>query len=190
MRAELQEKLYKKYPKIFKQKDLPMTETCMCWGISCGRGWYNLIDCLCDCIQNHIDSEISNTKHRQEYLTLWLCIKQLFSLGSMRNYLRWPRVLRYNLRQFQEWWMLRGTITPERYQVEASQVKEKFGGLRFYVDHSNDTVDGMIAVAEAMSYQICEECGQPGKSNNKGWIRTLCDACRNMKEERKDENME
>jgi hypothetical protein len=34
MKAELQEKLYTDYPEIFKQKDLDMTQTAMCWGIS------------------------------------------------------------------------------------------------------------------------------------------------------------
>lgn len=33
MNIELQEKLFEKYPKIFRQKDLSMNETCMCWGI-------------------------------------------------------------------------------------------------------------------------------------------------------------
>ena len=34
MKAELQDKLYKKYPKIFVQKDMDKTQTAMCWGIS------------------------------------------------------------------------------------------------------------------------------------------------------------
>lgn len=55
MRKELQIKLFKKYPKIFRQKDLPETESCMCWGIMTADGWYWLIDNLCDCIQWHVD---------------------------------------------------------------------------------------------------------------------------------------
>ena len=50
------EKLYKKYPKIFKQKNDSMQKTCMCFGFACGDGWYWLIDNLCSCIQNYIDS--------------------------------------------------------------------------------------------------------------------------------------
>ena len=38
MKAELQNKLFEKYPKIFGQKDLPMTQTAMCWGIDCEIG--------------------------------------------------------------------------------------------------------------------------------------------------------
>jgi hypothetical protein len=61
-------------------------------------------------------------------------------------------------------------------QVVASQVKEKFGGLRFYTDYySDDIISGMIAMAESMSYRICEECGDRGKMRGGGWVRTLCD---------------
>ena len=61
MKKELQDKLYEKYPKIFRQKDLPMTETCLCWGLECGSGWYTLIDKLCGYLQFHID----HNKHPQ-----------------------------------------------------------------------------------------------------------------------------
>mgnify|MGYP001592754893 CR=1 FL=1 len=47
MKKELEEALYKKYPSLFQQKDLPMSHTCMCWGIDCGDGWYELIDKTC-----------------------------------------------------------------------------------------------------------------------------------------------
>lgn len=53
MNKELQDKLFEKYPQLFRQKDLSAKETCMCWGISCGDGWYELIDMLCKCLQQH-----------------------------------------------------------------------------------------------------------------------------------------
>lgn len=60
-------------------------------------------------------------------------------------------------------------------QIVATQVKEKFGGLRFYTNHSDDYVDGLIQMAELMSTRTCEVCGNIGKSRTGGWIRTLCD---------------
>lgn len=51
MNKELTERLYTKYPLIFVEKDLPKTETCMCWGFECGDGWFNIIDSLCNCLQ-------------------------------------------------------------------------------------------------------------------------------------------
>ena len=44
MNKEKQEILYTKYPKLFRQKDLPMSESCLAFGIECGDGWYSLID--------------------------------------------------------------------------------------------------------------------------------------------------
>ncbi len=65
---------------------------------------------------------------------------------------------------------------------EALQVKEKYGGLRFYIDgvdyRASETVMGGIEFAEALSYRICESCGRKGEPNNKGLIRTLCSKCR------------
>lgn len=65
----------------------------------------------------------------------------------------------------------------EIHQPIAAQVKEKFGGLRFYVDNCDDYVSGVVAMAESMSYRTCETCGAPGVKRSGGWIRTLCDGC-------------
>lgn len=45
-----QQKLYSKYPVIFSEKDLPETESCMYWGLPAGDGWYDLVDTLCEFI--------------------------------------------------------------------------------------------------------------------------------------------
>lgn len=66
-------------------------------------------------------------------------------------------------------------IPEEVRQVVAVQVKEKFGTLRFYYEGGDDTIDGMVRMAEAMTAVTCEECGNPGKQRSGGWIRTLCD---------------
>jgi hypothetical protein len=66
----------------------------------------------------------------------------------------------------------------EDLQVVAQQIKEKFGGLRFYVLGGDDTTDAFISFAESMSMKICETCGQPGKQQGDiGWIHTACDPC-------------
>ena len=64
-------------------------------------------------------------------------------------------------------------------QVTAVQVKEKFGTLRFYYDGGDDTVRGMVWLAENLSAEICENCGNPGTLVRTGWMRTLCDTCKN-----------
>jgi len=55
------------------------------------------------------------------------------------------------------------------------QVKEKFGGLRFYIGFGSKEIFNRIHKAEAKSFKICEECGEPGKLRKNPWIKTLCD---------------
>lgn len=59
--------------------------------------------------------------------------------------------------------------------VIITQIKEKFGGLRFYYDGGDARVSGMVTMAESWAAHTCEECGKPGTSRRGGWIRTLCD---------------
>jgi hypothetical protein len=60
----------------------------------------------------------------------------------------------------------------------ALQVKEKFGGLRFYINGGNDAIENMITQAERLSETTCEVCGKPGRMREKNrWMRTLCDSC-------------
>lgn len=134
MKTELEQKLFNKYPEIFRQKDLSMKETCMCWGIECGDGWYNLIDMLCSILQFNTDKN---------------------------NY---P-------------------------QVEAIQVKEKFGGLRFYYnilakeddkyyERHCGSIEGTISFVEYLSEKVCERCGSnKNVEATKGWISHLCEDC-------------
>ena len=41
------DELFEKYPQLFRERTLPESETCMCWGICCGIGWYEILDDLC-----------------------------------------------------------------------------------------------------------------------------------------------
>jgi hypothetical protein len=45
----------------------------------------------------------------------------------------------------------------------ASQVKEKYAGLRFYMNCSTDEMQKFIEEAEEKSEKTCEVCGAPGK---------------------------
>lgn len=60
MKQELDELLCKKYPQMMVNRNLPMTETCMCWGFSCGDGWFNILNQLMGNIQHHTDWKNKN----------------------------------------------------------------------------------------------------------------------------------
>jgi|GEM_PF-589727 len=66
--------------------------------------------------------------------------------------------------------------------IKAVQVKEKYGGLRFYHDHHDDYTRGVVGMAEYISSHTCETCGAPGQEYDRvGWFITSC-------EEHKDQN--
>jgi len=60
-------------------------------------------------------------------------------------------------------------------QVTVDQIKEKFGGLRFYYSGGDDAINGMVSMAESWAAHSCETCGAPGERRDGGWIKTLCD---------------
>lgn len=61
---------------------------------------------------------------------------------------------------------------------DVGQLKEKFGGLRVYLNTLAPGVGNLIQQAEGESRKTCEMCGQPGEPSGRGWIKTLCDECR------------
>ncbi|RLF88120.1 hypothetical protein DRN34_00090 [Thermococci archaeon] len=63
----------------------------------------------------------------------------------------------------------------------AMQVKEKFGGLRFYIGgidkDKSDEAYAAITAAEVKAAKTCESCGEPGERKGSGWVITMCDKC-------------
>jgi len=60
-------------------------------------------------------------------------------------------------------------------KFEVTQVKEKFGGLRFYTNCRDEAILQRIDVAIQESFHACEICGEPGTLREGRWIKTLCD---------------
>ena len=184
MHPLLDQYLCNKYPKIFVERKLSAQESAMWDGIACGNGWFHIIDALCSNIQNHIDNP------------QWLEINNIRTkLGNLWNRTVWNKILYPMLSKslpyerfakFRDGLMWNGPIcrkpteSDKTTQVVACQVKEKFGGLRFYYDGGDEVTSAMIQFAESLSNRICEVCGKfnhiVGK-NQRGWIRTTCPGC-------------
>jgi hypothetical protein len=157
MKKELDEALCAKYPLIFKDRNADMRTTAMCWGIECGNGWYNIIDTLCGLLT----SEYRQAKSRYDYLVETGVGGILYGTKTVTQ------------EAIDE---AKVKLDEETMRVPvASQVKEKFGGLRFYVQAATDKHYQYITFAESMSYRTCESCGAPGKTYTDGWHTTLCD---------------
>lgn len=124
MRKELDNKLCKDFPNLYRDRGGRKSQTCMYWGFSCGDGWYDIIYRLSE---------------KLEKLILQLPLK-------------------------------------DRPNCRASQVKEKFGTLRFYMASSTDEMEYWINEAEKESARTCEDCGSHFyvRKTVGGWICTLC----------------
>lgn len=64
MNKENTEKLFKKYPNIFKQKSLPPSQSLMCFGFECGDGWFDLINNLCSELKDNSGIEAFQVKSK------------------------------------------------------------------------------------------------------------------------------
>ena len=87
--------------------------------------------------------------------------------GSIQNYIdsykRWDK-------EKQEW--------KHPPQLTCTQMKEKFGGLRFYYDGGDDLIEGMVVMAEYLCDITCQDCGsEQDIGQTKGWVSTLCRTC-------------
>lgn len=114
--------------------------------IECDDGWFNILKTLAGLISHDVEQLRRQIAHYTE-------VKDLDRIPELE------RLLEEELENLP-------TI---------SQVKEKFGSLRFYCDSATDKVYNWIQFAEEMSCITCEVCGAPGTHRNTGWIRTLCD---------------
>ena len=67
----------------------------------------------------------------------------------------------------------------DEHKIEITQIKEKWGTLRVYVNFGTDELFKLIDEAEDKSELICEFCGSEENvgSTKTGWISTICLDC-------------
>lgn len=113
-------------------------------------GWLPIVDILCKAIQSYCDSTRSIENP---------------DFDSTKEYDRDDTTThRY--------------LQVKREQVTCVQMKEKFGGLRFYTSGEDEFVAGMIRMATYMCDNTCEGCGvREGLGLTKGWITVRCKKC-------------
>ena len=172
MRRELDEALCAKYPQIFKDRNGDPRQTLMCFGFECGDGWYGIIDTLCGLMT----SEYRQRKDSYE-----------FAKETLDNGGKTPWGKEITAEEVEEKKL--AMEDAEKYIPVAVQIKEKFGGLRFYTGPATEKHHNYITFAESMSYRTCEVCGASGKTYTNGWHKTLCEIHADM-EDRNDEDVE
>lgn len=166
--------LVKKYPKLFRDRYKSMRETCMCWGFEHGDGWFNIILNLCYNIQSHIDWTRKNRASALRFnraLMRW--VEDMDDRG-LNHYFSYGGSVNYSMVESSKREPKLRAVVEACPQVVVDQVKEKFGTLRFYYHGGDETVDGMVRMAESMSSVTCEVCGNKGKIQGKGWVSCRC----------------
>jgi hypothetical protein len=200
MDKELQEKLFAIEPSFFVRDDA--RASAMCFGFEIGDGWYWLVETLISYAKRYKDDQ-DDLKCFLETRDGWLAgrgtgrIKRVVCDGGTEDSfdeehageLEWSQPGPYyteekraaDIEREGPWFVYyRHECKRPWDHFQVTQVKEKYGSLRFYVNGSNDVYYGMIRMAEELSSCICEKCGKWGAENkaDHGWYVTLCEECR------------
>lgn len=74
---------------------------------------------------------------------------------------------------------LKAQLKKERYlyKYRITQIKEKFGTLRWYDAGSSDNIQKIISKYENTSWNTCIVCGKPASKISGRWISPYCDEC-------------
>lgn len=156
MSPDKQQAIFDKYPKIFRDRTKPMTETCMCWGLEVPESWLPIVDALCAAIQQPFSGSCSTAADGSDegwsYEFPQVVADQVKSkFASLRFY--------YHLEPdvaFLE--------KAKRFPKTAEAIYSRCAGY----------VDGAIGLAEVLCEQTCEETGAPGKPMVRGgWWKVV-----------------
>lgn len=141
-------------------------------GFAIGPGWYHIVEALVGQIDTY-------TMWRRRIRTMDLRLARAKAKGR-------DAVLKYITKEGKlptDWDEERADaimdtdlkIADKVHWIRVAQIKEKFGGLRFYYDGGDEHISGMVTMAEVWAGYTCEQCGDRGTRRDGGWIRTLCD---------------
>lgn len=124
--------------------------------VGVGKGWHNILDTLFGLISY----DVNIARSRLDY--------------AVKN----PGKLTETIEELED----KLNLEKEKLPV-IDEIKEKYGGLRVYVDNSTEEINNFITFAEAIASKTCEVCGNPGHRRTSGWIKTLCDDHHQKREE-------
>lgn len=65
-----------------------------------------------------------------------------------------------------------------RPEYKIVQIKEKFGGLRYYYEPFDKRLEDLVRAAERQAWETCSECGHEGSTDSGRGFMVLCDSCK------------
>ena len=174
------EEIMKEFPLLFAQRNLDMTQTCMCWGIECGEGWYYPLYELClklETINEYVGLKNGFTIQAEQ-------IKEKF--GTLRFY--WT----FNIKSFRFGGKIVNFLNKKFGENSLNNLKSllQFGCLYKTVQKRlhlrevlRDEIENMINETEVRCICHCKNCGTEigtlysPRYETAGWISYICEKC-------------
>ena len=173
MDENLDKKLCEDFPLLYADRNASMQTTCMCWGFP-GDGWHSIIRELSSKLESLIQKFIDENPNLP---CRWCSVKKDVHEQGWHSKGKWEDD------GVSKHYVCHG---PNGYEAEyprASQVKEKYASLRFYMTSASNEMYDLIREYERKSTITCEDCGAPGKLRGGRYYVTQCDDCAKGKPE-------
>ena len=159
--AKYGEDFMSRFPILFQHRNLSMQETCMCWGIECPRGWYNILEQLCTVLEFH------NMEFTKNHGIAIIADQVKEKFGTLRFY--------YTIRDVDK-----DGIVVESHEEETRNADEE-NRRRIAYDYLDMLASKYIVEAEDFTFNTCARCGVPLEKDNKvetqGWLTYICKEC-------------
>jgi len=154
MKQESENIFKTKYPKCFEYLNNEGSIPPIFTGINCGDGWYEIIDSLLMEINSYINEKESTPRKNKKH-----------PFSSIINLLIPPKFRIYKKEE----------SVPH---IQITEITKRFGGLNIYYKGGDNYIQGLIKLAEEMSYKTCEQCGSTTNvGTTSGIIKTICKKC-------------
>lgn len=179
---DFEKHLMQEYPALFCENKAGELE-CAC-GAWVPLGWQGIVLDLCASINSHVKGSYRTQLEVTSCMFyFWRTCIWLLNWSHQKFLKLFPQCNAYELNKtfykFVEKFRQRyykcckyNKIYPPSVQID--QIKEKFGGLRFYYTGGDEQIRGMVYMAEYLCSKTCEVTGQPGTLCSRGgWLKTL-----------------
>ena len=166
MNSELQQKLIKKYPILFQDKDKSATETLICFGIETGNGWYKILDDLFGYFYSTMDNEYY-VPFEEEYVVKG-------DVKTYGAYIKAPEIKLLQVKSKYATLRVYTSVYDDDPPSEELQKKFQDNAYERTLKSIYRKYDFAVDYAEYLSAKTCEVCGEEGTQTNGSWVETLC----------------
>lgn len=181
-----EKKLYKRFPDLFGQRHLPMSMSCMCWGLDIQSGWYKLLEEACVKFEalKKMGIWVEFRQIKQKFATLRMyhdsyAVKNVFIYRYWRRFYMWLNRLTFGTVALKSrttcskfwnilWHILFAIVNFIDWNINKLFTKAVAPEI---LDITND----IEWATESQSSITCEVCGKYGQRRKGGWIECLCD---------------